>query len=328
MENPAVRHATVGPRGFCLAILVFGVASGRVPDLDDELRRRLSRRFGSTLESWLDALPPRLDALAERWQIEFDSLVQRGTVSVVFRTRTADGRPAVLKVSPDRRRIREEAAALARWNTIHVPTVFAVDEHVGALLIESIEPGTALVDLTGYPTFASVASLLRALHANGMPDPMYPQVANRIAYLFESSRRLYEWKPDLVELISQDSFERSRELALQLAVRPAATVLLHGDLTPANILVDGAERGLVAIDPTPCLGDPAFDAIDLILWRAENVEAITARVEQLAPAIGAEPARLLDWCAAFAGMAALELAERRECSPAEIEPLLAVASRV
>jgi streptomycin 6-kinase len=310
-----------------LAILV-GVASRRLPDLDDELRRRLGRRFGPTLESWLDALPPRLDALAERWQIEFDSLVQRGTVSVVIRTRTADGRSAVRKVSPDRRRIRDEAAALARWDTIHVPTVLAVDEEVGALLIESIEPGTALVDSTDYPTLASVASLLRSLHAHGMPDPMYPQVADRVTYLFESSRRLYELKPDFVGLISQESYERSRKLALQLAVDPAPTVLLHGDLTPVNVLASGNARGLVAIDPAPCLGDPAFDAIDLVLWRAETVETITARVEQLAPVIGADPGRLFDWCAAFAGMAALEIAERSVGSPAEIEPLLAVATRV
>jgi streptomycin 6-kinase len=31
-------------------------------------------------------------------------------------------------------------------------------------------------------------------------------------------------------------------------------------LTPSSILDGGAERGLVAIDPAPCLGDPAFDA--------------------------------------------------------------------
>jgi streptomycin 6-kinase len=42
--------------------------------------------------------------------------------------------------------------------------------------------------------------------------------------------------------------------------------VLHGDLTPSNILDGGAERGLVAMDPAPCLGDAAFDAVDLILW--------------------------------------------------------------
>ena len=55
------------------------------PELDDELRRRLRRRFGSTIEAWPDELPPVLADLAERWQIELESLIQRGNMSVVIR---------------------------------------------------------------------------------------------------------------------------------------------------------------------------------------------------------------------------------------------------
>jgi streptomycin 6-kinase len=104
-------------------------------------------------------------------------------------------------------------------------------------------------------------------------------------------------------------------------------VLLHGDLTPVNVLDGGDVRGLVAIDPAPCLGDPAFDAIDLVLWRAKDAGAIAARAEQLAPAIGADAGRLLEWCAAFAGMVALEIGEAPGSSRAQVEPLVALASR-
>ena len=101
----------------------------------------------------------------------------------------------------------------------------------------------------------------------------------------------------------------------------------HGDLTPVNVLDGGAQRGLVAIDPAPCLGDPAFDAIDLVFWRADDLETIAARVEQLAPAVGAVGTRFLDWCAAFAAMVALEIAEASDGVPAQVEPLRALASR-
>jgi len=50
-----------------------------------------------------------------------------------------------------------------------------------------------------------------------------------------------------------------------------------------NLLDDGGERGLVAIDPAPCLGDPAFDAIDLVFWRADDAGTIATRAERLAP---------------------------------------------
>ena len=107
----------------------------------------------------------------------------------------------------------------------------------------------------------------------------------------------------------------------------APTSLLHGDLTPSNILDGGSERGLVAIDPAPCLGDDlAFDAVDLLLWQAEDVELVAARAEQLAPALGVDAGRMLDWCIAFAAMIALELAEAPESSRRCLDAALALAS--
>jgi streptomycin 6-kinase len=76
----------------------------------------------------------------------------------------------------------------------------------------------------------------------------------------------------------------------------------------------------VAIDPAPRPGDPAFDAIDLVLgpgqsadlWRADDVDTITARVVAVAAAIGVDASHLLDWCIAFAGMQASELASQSD----------------
>jgi streptomycin 6-kinase len=129
-------------------------------------------------------------------------------------------------------------------------------------------------------------------------------------------------------LVSPELYERGRERALRLAAASSSTVRLHGDLTPVNVLDGGRARGLVAIDPAPCLGDPAFDAIDLVLWRVEDAETIVRRIDELAPAIGADTDRLLGWCAAFAGMIALEIAEASDSPAAQLQPLLALAARV
>jgi streptomycin 6-kinase len=303
------------------------MAGFSIPELDDELRRRLGRRYGNAIDPWFDSLPVVLHDLAERWAVEFESLIQRGSMSVVIRCRTADGRPGVLKVTFDRTRLASEAAALARWHTVHVPAVLAVDQSVGALLIEAIEPGTPLLELEAYPRMESVICLLTSLHADGRPDPSYRPVAHRVAYLFDSGKKNYERMPDLVELIPSDLYERGRQLAMRLAEDAPSTVLLHGDLTPVNVLDGGEERGLVAIDPAPCLGDPAFDGIDLVLWRAEDAGTVAARARQLAPAIDADAGRLLEWCTAFAGMAALEMAEASRARE-QVELLVALASRV
>jgi streptomycin 6-kinase len=298
-----------------------------VPGIDPGARQRLSARFGGGVAEWFDELPGVLGALAERWRFEFRGSIPRGSVSVVFRCRLAGGRGAVLKVSPDRARVAFEAAALSGWHTVHSPAVLALDERHGALLLEMIEPGTPLAVSSVQPAVETVAELLTSLHGGGVPDPSYPTVGQRAAYLFDSSAALYDRHPDLAGLIHPDLYERGRRLADRLAADAPPGVLLHGDLTPSNILDGGAGRGLVAIDPAPCLGDAAFDAVDLIFWQADDLATIEARCTRLARAAGLDAERLLAWCVAFAGMAALELASEGNGPRARVEALRGLASR-
>jgi streptomycin 6-kinase len=298
-----------------------------LPSVDAGARQRLTARFGDQVALWLDGLPGVLRALAQRWRFELGAPIPRGSMSVVFRCRMADGRGAVLKVSPDRARLADEAAALEGWHTVHTPAVLALDEQLGALLLEAIEPGTPLVVSSTYPELGRVAELLRALHASGVPDPAYPTVAQRVAYLFDASTTLYERHPELTALVPPGLYERGRRLATRLAQGASPLVLLHGDLTPSNLLDGGADRGLVAIDPAPCLGDPAFDAVDLLCWQADDVETIQARAERLAAATGLDVERLLGWCIAFAGMIALELASQGNGARPATAALLGLAAQ-
>jgi hypothetical protein len=55
------------------------------------------------------------------------------------------------------------------------------------------------------------------------------------------------------------------------------------------------------------------------------VETINARARQLAPAIGADAERLFTWCAAFAAMTALEIAEASDNALERVEPFVALA---
>jgi Aminoglycoside/hydroxyurea antibiotic resistance kinase len=191
-----------------------------VPGIDAAVRQRLTARFGSEVEAWFEQLPGVLTALAQRWQFELGSPIPRGSVSAVFRCRMADGRRAVLKASPDRARLAFEAAALDAWHTVHTPAVIALDEQLGALLIEAI-----------------------------------------------------------------------------------------------------------AIDPAPCLGDAALDAVDLILWQADDLGTIEARTRRLAAATGVQAGRLFGWCVAFAAMSALERASQGNGSSAGMAALLELASQ-
>jgi streptomycin 6-kinase len=301
--------------------------SNAVLRVDDEVRRRLTARFGAGVAEWLDELPRVLGFLADRWEVELGSPIPRGSVAVVIRCTTKVGSPAVLKISPDRPRLATEAAALEAWDTAHSPSVLAVDAEAGAMLLEAIEPGTALIDTETYPELSSIAKLLTALYGSGIPNASYPTLGARVDYLFESGTAPYKRRPALLDVVPLELYERGRQFAGRLVNDVSPTALLHGDLTPRNILEGGDRRGLVAIDPAPCLGaDLAFDAIDLVLWQAEDVDTIAERAEQLAGAIDVDAARLLDWCSAFAAMVALEHAEESG-SPKRIDAALALADR-
>jgi streptomycin 6-kinase len=312
--SPERCRATVGSVSTPASLVDFGV------------HERLTARYGAAVEGWLAELPRVLGALSERWQIVLHSTIPFGNMSVVIRCEMLDGKPAVLKVGPDRVRVAHEAAALRRWVTPHSPAVLALDRGVGALLIEAIEPGTPLVLSWAYPSLERVCELLTALHS-GDPDASYPSVADHVAYLFDASAVMYERSPHLAALIPPELYQRGRDLALRLAADASPAVLLHGDLTPRNVLDGGPERGLVAVDPAPCLGDATFDAVDLVFWLADDVETITSRATTLATAMGADPQRLLSWCAAFAGMCALEMAESPTANSLRIQALAALAAQ-
>src|SRR5438132_2580512 len=182
-----------------------------VPRLD-EARQRLVRRFGDGVQSWLEELPGRLLVLRERWSLVPDSVIPKGSMSVVIRCRTPQGQRAVLKISPDRERVAKEIAGLAHWSTTHVPTVLRADPSLGVLLMEEIQPGTPLQESGTYPALSDVAQLLKALHTQGAPDVAFPSVVDRVAYLFASWARERQSDPTQVALLSHELFDRGRRL--------------------------------------------------------------------------------------------------------------------
>jgi streptomycin 6-kinase len=97
----------------------------------------------------------------------------------------------------------------------------------------------------------------------------------------------------------QPRLEHARARAATLMTSPPDRLwLLHGDLENKNIL-RCRRRGLVAIDPLPCIGDSAYDAG---YWLASVVEE-GARDElsiRLSASLGLDPARVRAWAAVVA----------------------------
>ncbi|MEV0679292.1 aminoglycoside phosphotransferase family protein [Actinosynnema sp. NPDC050436] len=204
---------------------------------------RLVRRFGPAVRPWLEGLPALVAERCARWGLTPQRELAGNTSHTLLCRR--GGAPVVLKLCPEPAVAAEEAAALRAWDA--VPRAVSLLEHdpaTGALLLEGLEPGTPA---TYGPDYLEV---LAGLH---VPDPGgFAPLTARLDFMYGLAART---RPG--------DYSAAHAAATALARDPVPAVLLHGDLHLRNVL-DAGPRGLVAIDPRPCVGDAAFDAADFV----------------------------------------------------------------
>lgn len=275
----------------------------------DALTAKLTRRFGPSAAAWVAAVPDRAADLATRWRLGLGAPFVGGASSVALRCTLADGSHAVLKLSPDRRFLAEQVAVLRLFAAGgRVPAVLAAED--GAMLLEAVEPGTPVESMAGAPTPAEYAALLTGLHRAASPRPgLLPRDlwVWTDEFLHNAAARLTE--PEVAAAL------REGDLRVALVQRdalldppPPDPVLLHGDLHLGNVL-DGGDRGLVAIDPKACAGEPCFDAVDYVLAGAgrAGADGIAGRRDALAAEAGLDADRLHAWCRVAAPVTAIPL---------------------
>lgn len=276
-------------------------------------RERLRVRFGEGVELWWESLPETLTTLASRWALTLEEPVGRGNTSLVVRCRRHDGRAAILKVTPDADLARAEDRALRSWGSSgRVPEVWGHDATLGALLLEAIPNEMPLAEMGVDVELDDIAELISALHRSGAPvvDDGVTSLADRVDFMFHYWTERHGHRPELATVVSVERVRRGYDLARALAADLDAPVLLHGDFHPYNVLDGGDTRGLVAIDPRPCVGDAAFDAVDWVFWPKEDPQNWESRCTQLATALDVDRSRVWDWCRTFAAMLAATTATR------------------
>jgi len=286
--------------------------------LPGDARTRLVARFGVAAEVWCDELPGLIDVLTRAWSLRVNAVLPGGANSVVLSCVSDDHEAFVLKVTPDLTVAAEEAAALSVWTACqHVVALADSDLARGALLLESVRPGQKLSDDPDGWSLDDVAPMLAELwqpHLIGSNLGL-PELSDRVNLVFAlAQRRLQRW-PAVHARIGPAVVERSHALAGELAVE-GPVGLVHGDLHPGNVLRAEGKRGVVAIDPRPCWGDQATDAVDWMLSDVVDEPGLDRRIDWLARNVPAvEPARMRAWCQAFAVIVAASMLARRDDDP-------------
>jgi streptomycin 6-kinase len=299
----------------------FG-SPGYRPGMTDAITAKLVRRFGPGAAEWTAGLSASVASLARQWRLDVGEPFDGGALSVVIRVTGADGRPAVLKLSPDAASLAEQAGMLHLFEPSgRVPAVLA--DAPGALLLEAVQPGTAMDDVPQQPTPAQFAELLADLHAVDPPPGVALRDVRVLADEFVRGGMGQLTEPTVAARLHRSDFERALEELDTLSATPSPTVLLHGDLHLGNVL-DGGPRGLVAIDPMACVGDRCWDAVDYVLDGADRRDGIEYRLHALSTEARLDAERLYAWCRVVAAATAIQ-ALRHGGQERVVDELLALA---
>ena len=274
-------------------------------------RDRFLDRFGPAAAAWMDDFPALVGELCEKWALEPQSVRAGGTGAVVECVSITRDTRYALKLSPDRAVTEQEAAALTYWtDALTVVDLVDVDATRSAILLEWLPESTELT--AGAWGIADVAGLIGDLYLpRGTLPADVPRARERVEFVFElwdRRRRTLRESP-----IDAAAWRRCRENALDMA--DEGDSVLHGDLHPGNILRTFNGGRIIAIDPRPCIGDPAMDLTDLAMTGACSESAIRRRCRQLADiADPVDADRLWLWCCNFAPIVAVSLVRRAERS--------------
>jgi streptomycin 6-kinase len=288
----------------------------------DEITNRLTQRFGPSITPWCADAPARANRAATEWGLTLGDLIPDGASSVVVRCTWPDGTPAVLKLSPEEPFLAEQVAMLRRFAPSgRVPAVLAA--RADAVVIEEIRPGTAADDLDQHPSPEAWADLITALHA---VEPLATPPRDLRARMGEAFTRIGKRlaEPAIGARITRHTWNLAIERCNTLLDTESTRVMLHGDLHLGNVL-DGGPRGLTAIDPKVCAGDPCFDAFDYVLAGA-GLDGVETRCARLSAAAGLDGDRLLTWARVGAPMLAMALIPDGEAEEQAVAELLALSA--
>jgi streptomycin 6-kinase len=258
---------------------------------------------GAAGQVWLDQLPGLVAFLAERWQLEIGKPFANLSYTYVAQARQANGTPVVLKVGVINPELLCEIAALAVYDGRGAARLLAADEDEGALLLERLEPGTALTQLQDDEQATAVAAEVMKQLWRPVPSGHYFPTTVRWAEGLKRLRMTFDGGsgPFPERLVAM-----AERLFAELLAQSDEPVLLHGDLHHENILSAGGQSWR-AIDPKGLVGEPAYEVgsllrnpMDRLLAAGNPVRLTERRIAVLSEVLGFEPQRIVAWAMAQA----------------------------
>src|SRR5215211_121861 len=231
---------------------------------------------------WLAELPRLVAECVEQWSLELGEPVDTGHSFV------APAGDSFLKVNFPDDESEHEAEALARWNGARAARLVAWDHTRRALLVERLRPGTQLWEVPDDTATEIAAGVLEQLWIPA--GPPFRRLEDEAA----------RWAD---ELVNRPYERRLIDVAVEFLRAAGPTqresILLHQDLHGGNVLL--SQRGWLAIDAKPLVGDREFDVASLIRDRRPATKRqMERRLSYLVDRLGLDAERTRGWAIAHA----------------------------
>lgn len=278
-----------------------------VVSIPDTFARTTTDLRGAAGLEWLGSLPALVEQYARQWSLvvlpPFGTLSYNYIVPVV----RADGTDAVLKAGFPSSELCMEIDALCFYARRGSAQLFEVSREQGVFLMERLKPGTPLSTEHDDRRATSVAAnLMRQLHRPAPHKHTFPSVGEWAQGL----RRLRDRFEDGTGPFPARLVDTADRLFTELLGSMTASVLLHGDLHPGNVLAAQRQPWL-AIDPKGVIGEPEYEVGALLRhpWPglkagASTKQVLARRVDQIVDEMGFDRARTIGWGLAQAVLSA------------------------
>jgi streptomycin 6-kinase len=231
---------------------------------------------------WLAELPGLVAECVEQWSLELEEPIDTGHSLVVPAGDT------FLKLNLPDEESEHEAEALARWNGVGAVRLLARDDERRALLVERLRPATQLWALPDDEATEIAAGVLEQLWIPAS-EP-FRRLENAAGH----------WAEELPRApLERKLVDRAVSFLCESGPTQRESVLLHQDFHGGNVLL--SERGWLAIDAKPLVGEREFDTASLIRDRRPATKAqMERRLDYLVERLGLDRERTRGWAIAHA----------------------------
>lgn len=237
---------------------------------------------------WLLELPGLVAQCVEQWSLELEEPVDTGHSLVV------PAGDSVLKLNLPDEEGEHEAEALERWGGRGAARLIARDDARRALLVERLRPGTQLWSLPDDEATQIAAGVL---------EQLWVPAGAPFRRLEDAAAQWVEFLPAHWNALGRPYERRVLDEAVDFLRGAGPTqresVLLHQDFHGGNVLL--SERGWLAIDAKPMVGEREFDTASLIRDRRPATRRqIVRRLDYLVERLGLDRERARGWAIAHA----------------------------